>query len=66
MELDEPPGAAVGGDVLADRLGDVRLAGARRPVEEELALLLEEIERVVQPRKRQEQLLRKRSGRRRK
>src|SRR3954467_15660534 len=61
-ELDEPPRAAVGGDVLADRLGDVRLAGARRPVEDELALLLEETKRLLQPRQREQQLLGERRG----
>src|SRR4051794_6612102 len=64
MELDEPPCAPVGGDVLADRLGDVGLSGTGWPVEHELTLLLQETEGVLQPREWQKQFLGERGGRR--
>ena len=47
MELHQPH--VVARDVLARCLGDVGLAGARRPVEDQLGTITQQLDAVVEP-----------------
>ena len=49
VELNDPERTAVAGDLLRERERDKRLAGPGRPVEDDLALLLEQLKRILKP-----------------